>query len=345
MPSVQNRFNPSSIRHFRKRLLAWYDRKKRDLPWRRSPSLYKTVVSEFMLQQTQVETVRPYFERWMRRFPDFATLARARSSTVLKAWEGLGYYSRARNLHALAKRIHAEGPPTDAIAWQALPGIGPYTAAAITSIAFNEPSVTVDGNVVRVLSRIMADATAFKGGAEAARHFRPIAKKLLDRPRPGDFNQAMMELGATFCLPKNPRCGKCPVAGHCAALAEGNPQRYPNLLRRKTQHVRISRLWALRGGRLLLQRAASGSKRLAELYELPSMRQRTETPGLRLLAVKKRSISNQRIEERIFELNRASEVPAKRLENSSVEWVPVQHLGGITLSGPHRRWVNELLSR
>jgi A/G-specific adenine glycosylase len=167
-------------REFHSALLDWYRRQARRLPWREQPSLYRTVVSEFMLQQTQVKTVLPYFARWMAALPDFAALAAAPESQVLKLWEGLGYYTRARNLHRLAQILVARPePPRTPEAWRELPGIGPYTAAAITSISFGAPAACVDGNVVRILARLTADGTRFRDGTAAAKQFAPLAAALL----------------------------------------------------------------------------------------------------------------------------------------------------------------------
>ena len=172
---------------FQQVLLNWYAAAKRPLPWRLNPSTYKTVVSEFMLQQTQVKTVIPYFERWMQQFSDFDSLASAPGAAVLKRWEGLGYYSRARNLHKLAKIYVTLSPkPETAVDWQALPGIGPYTAAAISSIAQGYPAAVVDGNVVRILARLSGDCRAFKSNGDAVAAFRQLADDLLNTETPGN---------------------------------------------------------------------------------------------------------------------------------------------------------------
>ena len=164
-----------------------------------------------MLQQTQVKTVLPYWTRWMKRFPDFHALAEAEESVALKFWEGLGYYSRARNLHQLAKQILDLDPiPRDTAGWQQFKGIGAYTAAAITSIAFNTPASCVDGNVIRILSRLICDETPLKDNAQALKRYTPIAEALLDTANPGLHNEAMMELGATVCTKRNPRCKRLP---------------------------------------------------------------------------------------------------------------------------------------
>jgi len=178
----------------RQALLGWYRAQARPLPWRTAPSVYGTVVSEFMLQQTQVKTVLPYFARWMAELPDFAALAAAPEARVLKLWEGLGYYARARNLHRRARVVAARpAPPRRLEDWAELPGIGPYTAAAIASIAFGAATACVDGNVVRILARLTADAREFPDSATAARAFAPLAARLIaGAESPGDHNQAMM---------------------------------------------------------------------------------------------------------------------------------------------------------
>ncbi len=202
---------PKSLPSLRRALLEWFRANKRTLPWRVAPSIYKTVVSEFMLQQTQVKTVLPYFARWQERFPDFATLAAAPEADVVKHWEGLGYYSRARNLHKLARAVAAlSAPPRTATAWEELPGVGPYTAAAIASIACGDRVACVDGNVARVLARLTADATAFGSGSELVKHFRALAGDVLDPEHPGEWNEAMMELGALVCTPRGPSASVVP---------------------------------------------------------------------------------------------------------------------------------------
>lgn len=217
------------------RLLDWYDRHHRELPWRVSPSdrlagtrpdPYHVWLSEIMLQQTTVEAVKPYFQRFRERWPRVADLAQADSEDVMKAWAGLGYYSRARNLKACADHIAAHGgvfPDTEAGLLR-LPGIGPYTAAAIAAIAFDRPAAVVDGNVERVVSRLFAIDTPLPA---AKAEIRQRVEAMLAHHRPGDFAQAMMDLGATICSPKRPRCMLCPVNEDCEALATGDPERFP----------------------------------------------------------------------------------------------------------------------
>lgn len=292
-----------------------------------------------MLQQTQVKTMLPYFARWMDALPDFAALAAADEATVLKLWEGLGYYSRARNLHKLARALVAlpETPPT-AAAWQQLPGIGPYSAAAITSIALGVASACVDGNVVRILARLTADSTEFRDSASASKVFTPLAESLLSHENPGDHNQAMMELGATVCHRRNPLCTICPVRAHCAGCAQGEPESFPRLAAKKIEKVSITRAWCERDGKLLLHRIPTTSRRLAGQYELPSDEHVLVPAKAPVLAVRKRGITRYAITETIKRIPVPSSLP-----NADLMWVPRAELDTITLSGPHRRWITELL--
>jgi A/G-specific adenine glycosylase len=205
-------FDRPQTRHWRRGLLAWYDRNRRDLPWRRDRDPYRVWLSEIMLQQTRVAAVLDHYHRFLKRFPTVQKLASAREASVLAAWSGLGYYRRARMMHAAAKAIvkqHGGKFPGEIPELRTLPGIGRYTAAAIASIVFNAPAAVVDGNVERVLKRAFGRELAGESVWQAA-------DSLLSRQRPGDFNQAMMELGATVCLPRQPRCAVCPVINLCA---------------------------------------------------------------------------------------------------------------------------------
>lgn len=201
-------------------LLEWYRANRRALPWREEREPYRILLSEVLLQQTRVEQAVPYYYRFLERFPDLRALGEAGLEEVLRVWQGAGYYARARNLHRLAQTLSAGSPlPADYAQLRRLPGLGPYTAAAVASIAFGEPVAAVDGNVRRVISRLMA----WENPAPAELQAR--AEELLAVKSPGEWNQAMMELGATLCTPRKPACGSCPLARWCAGRA--NPERYP----------------------------------------------------------------------------------------------------------------------
>lgn len=333
---------------FQRALLAWYRVHHRKLPWRDNPSVYKTVVSEFMLQQTQVKTVLPYFARWLIELPDFAALAAAPATKVMKLWEGLGYYSRARNLHQLAQTIAAlpKLPRTPA-EWRELPGIGPYTAAAITSISFNEPAAVVDGNVVRILARLSGENRLFRDGTEAVKHFTPLANALIIGADPGPHNQAMMELGATVCVRQNPQCPGCPVAKLCAAKKTGEPEKFPRLKPKVIESISVTRIWCEQHGQLLLRKGHAKAKRLAGLYELPEASDLgvSDLPGKDLMAVKRRAITRYQITESIYRVKAASSLQKTMAGNPSLEWIATSEIVHLTLSGPHRRWIAELQSR
>ena len=216
-----------------KALLPWFDRNKRDLPWRRNRSPYRTWISEIMLQQTRVETVKPYFERWMQRFPDVKTLAEADLQEVLRLWEGLGYYSRARSIHKAAQKILTEYNgelPSDPALLQKLPGIGAYTAGAVASIGFGLPAAALDGNIRRILARYY-DIAAPVRTPETEKRLWELAAENLDRERPGDFNEALMDLGSAICLPENPQCLLCPLCENCLARQHGTTAERPVMLK------------------------------------------------------------------------------------------------------------------
>jgi A/G-specific adenine glycosylase len=257
---------------FRRRLPAWFRGNRRDLPWRRDRTPYRVWISELMLQQTRVEQARPYFERWIRRFPDAATLASASRDEVLKAWEGLGYYRRAVHLHEAAKVIRDELGgrfPQTLEGLRVLPGVGPYTAAAIASLAFGVDAAVVDGNVIRVLAR----AFAVRGDVSrpaVRRRLQALADDLLPPGRAGDFNEAMMELGATVCIPSQPRCQACPLRAVCRARKEGRVHAYPAKRRRPPVPHRLVGAAVIvdRAGRLLIAQRKAESM-LGGLWEFP----------------------------------------------------------------------------
>lgn len=330
---------------FREALARWYAREKRPLPWRTEISLYRTIVSEFMCQQTQIRTVLPYFERWMQEFPDFAALAAAPESRVLKAWEGLGYYARARRLHALAKEVRARAGelPDTAAGWLDFSGIGPYTAAAIASITFGSPDACVDGNVVRILARLTADARPLGAGSEAAKRFQPLADALLDRAAPGDHNQAMMELGATVCTKASPACTVCPVVEFCAGARAGSPEKLPVLARQAAEERAVTKLW-IHGARGVLLRFGVEGARFHGVAELPEPADLALPEGweerARPAGTIRRSITRFRIVETVLELPAAllpEKIPA------ALRWISLSELAGTALSGPHRRWLDARL--
>jgi len=251
-------------------LLRWYDRSKRDLPWRRDPSPYKTLVSEFMLQQTVVATVEPYFARFIARFPDLASLAAASDEDVTALWSGLGYYARARNLRRAAAAIvadHGGAIPASEAALRALPGIGPYTAAAVAAIAFDARAFALDGNTMRVLARLADERRPVDVPAtRAALHARGLGE--VPGRRAGDFNQAVMELGALICTPRSPRCDACPLASACRARAGGRAASLPRKRPRAARPiVRVVCACITDGARVLVIKRGKGL--LAGTWALP----------------------------------------------------------------------------
>jgi A/G-specific adenine glycosylase len=250
--------------------LKWYAAGHRDLPWRRTSDPYRIWISEIMLQQTRAQAVIPYYERFLQRFPTVESLAAAEEDQVLTLWSGLGYYSRARNLRRAAQQIVARGGfPADFESLRALPGIGDYTAAAIASIAFGLPHVVLDGNVLRVVARVENDAADI-GSARTRERFRAVAQAWLDPKHAAAFNQAIMELGATVCLPRNPLCLVCPLAARCQGLLEGTATQLPVKLRR-TEPVKIEGLLLVvrKGGQVLLRQRAADARRMAGFWDLP----------------------------------------------------------------------------
>ena len=252
---------PAAGTQFRHRLLAWYDRNARDLPWRASRDPYRVWVSEIMLQQTRVAAVIAHYNEFLRRFPTVGKLAAARETSVLAVWSGLGYYRRARMLHAAAKQLvrdHVGRLPATSAGLRALPGVGRYTAAAIASIAFGEPVVVVDGNVGRVLQR-------FTGKLLPGEKLWDVASELLDKSRPGDFNQAMMELGATVCTPRAPVCLACPLLDLCATRGELAPRTKAARQQKREIHYALN----TRDGKVFLVQRPRDASLMAGMWELP----------------------------------------------------------------------------
>jgi A/G-specific adenine glycosylase len=313
--------NDANDRHRRaqRALLDWYDRTRRDLPWRRTRDPYAKWIAETMLQQTQVQTVLPYYRRFLKAFPSIGALDRAPRDRVLALWSGLGYYRRALNLKRAAGAIvHVHGGkiPRDFRALRALPGIGDYTAGALMSMAFGAPYPAVDGNARRVLARLF-DAAREKS-------LREIAARLVAISRPGDFNQALMDLGATVCLPREPRCPQCPLAARCAARKHGNIQ---NRFAPKPAVRKIDWPLALieKDGKILLRRRPRGGI-LPGLWELPGG-ERKKSESLRttlerqldgagdrvklenVVGVIRHSITNRRIRAPVYRCVAAGDAP------------------------------------
>jgi A/G-specific adenine glycosylase len=315
---------------FRARLLGWYGAQARDLPWRKDRDPYRVWVSEIMLQQTRVAAVIDHYHEFLRRFPTVEKLAAAREASVLAAWSGLGYYRRARMLHAAAKVIVREKKgefPATSDGWRELPGIGRYTAAAIASIAFNEAVAVVDGNVERVIERIA-------GKRLVGEAFWTEAQALLDAARPGDFNQAMMELGATICTPRAPACLTCPVADLCVTRGElPATEKGPRQKKREIHFV----LCCERDRVLLVQRPRDASL-MAGMWELPETT--GAHPGTKQIP---RSARNDKsnvkfsLKHSITVTDYTVRVWRQAANGAQGEWVNVKRLKGLALTGLARK--------
>jgi A/G-specific adenine glycosylase len=262
-------------------LLAWFSARKRDLPWRRTKDPYRIWLSEIMLQQTRVAAVVPYYESFLLRFPDMQSLARARAEAILSHWAGLGYYSRARNLLRAAQEIdarHGGRFPSEYDAALALPGIGRYTASAVLSIAYDKPLAVLDGNVARVLARL----GALRGDLRAPARWQKLeaaAQDLFARRKPGDWNQAMMELGATVCVPKSPKCEECPVAKWCRARKLGIEEQLPDT-RKKRAAMKITLAAAVlmdpRGRTFLVRQTSKEGALFSRMWQFPAVETRSD---------------------------------------------------------------------
>ncbi len=315
--------HPERAKIFRSQLLAWYDAHARDLPWRESDDAYRVWLSEIMLQQTRVAAVIAHYHEFLRRFPTVEKLARAREASVLAAWSGLGYYRRARMLHAAAKMVvrELEGKfPSTSEGLRELPGVGRYTAAAIASIAFGEAVAVVDGNVERVLQR-------FLGRPLSGEEFWLTAEALLDSAHPGDFNQAMMELGATVCTPRAPACLTCPVVDLCGTRGE-----MAGMAKKSRQSKReIHYALACRDGAVLLVQRALDARLMAGMWELP------EANGLQkkgtLAFTVRHSITTTDYTVRVWRHNQAEELPGKMITLSRL---PRLAMTGLTRKILHR---------
>jgi A/G-specific adenine glycosylase len=265
---------------FRRRLLAWYAKHKRDLPWRRSQDPYRVWISEVMLQQTTVAAVKPYFERFINEFPTVERLSAADESQILRLWEGLGYYRRARGLHAAAKQIVAEHGgqfPRDVTTLQTLPGIGRYTAGAIASIAYNQRTPILEANTIRLLARLLAyadDPTKSPG----QKLLWQMAEEILPRTSMAEFNQALMELGSLVCTPANPRCEACPVTAHCEAFQLDAQNKIPKAAQKiKFTNLREAAVVISKNGQVLV-RQCGPDERWAGLWDFPRFQTAAEGP-------------------------------------------------------------------
>jgi A/G-specific adenine glycosylase len=340
--------DPIAARRVRGPLLRWYRRAKRDLPWRRTKDPYAIWVSEAMLQQTTVAAVIPYWERFLERFPDLKTLASAQEDDVLAAWSGLGYYRRARSLREGAIAVmerHDGRVPRELHALLDLPGIGRYTAGAIASVAFGREEPVVDGNVKRVLSRLFA--MRGKPSASIERAYWSIAASLVSGPAPGDWNQALMELGATVCTPREPRCDRCPLSRWCRARALGRPTAFPRREQAAPARVvPVAVAWIERRSQVLLERRHPDGP-FRGVWDLPAaivdlgaapgraiVRALSARHGLKLrddgLLVKaKHSILATRLAIEVVEVAPIAAVPKR----AALQWVSIDRLGEVAISG------------
>lgn len=316
-------------------LLAWFAAEGRNLPWRRARDPYSVLVSEFMLQQTTVEAVVPYFERWMSELPSVEALAAADEDRVMALWAGLGYYSRGRNLHLAAKRIVEHGWPTDRAGCLALPGVGPYTAGAVCSLALRLDEPVVDGNVARVYARVIADRSE---PALLLRSAWSWASQSLPPGRAGAWNEALMELGATICRPTRPRCDACPVSTYCESRRLGIVQDVPTPKPRKAWLDRTLYLWLpVRAGEVGLVRAAAGQW-WAGLWVVPWDESPEPPAGLTPIAVlpnRKHTVTRHRLTLKPQTASGTCE---------GVHWFSHAEAQGLALAAPHRKVLESFLA-
>ncbi len=363
--------NPASLvteahlKSFHKALLRWYDANKRDMPWRNTEDPYKIWVSEIMLQQTRVDQAEPYFRRFIEAFPTVDALAAADQDDVLKLWEGLGYYSRARNLHDAAQevvRVHESKVPYRYDDIRELKGVGPYTAAAVLSIAHGEPHAVLDGNVIRVLARVFAINDDARSG-RTRRLLQKLADALLFEKRPGDYNQALMELGATVCTPSNPSCTICPLQEICDARAAKLQESFPVksskapiphyeiavaiilddeqrvFIQQRPDDAMLGGLWEFPGGK---QEADESLKQTCrrEVYEELSVAVKDLRPFYSL----KHAYSHFKITLHAFTCQIAEGTPSPP-EATPARWVSIAQLDDFAFPRANRRLIEELQRR
>jgi A/G-specific adenine glycosylase len=335
------------IARVRRRLLEWYERSRRDLPWRRNRDPYAIWVSEIMLQQTRVAVVVERYQAFMARFPTLVSLALAPEQEVLAAWSGLGYYRRARMLHKAAQFVaghHQGNLPHTAAELRLLPGIGAYTAAAVASIAHGERVAVVDGNVERVICRMEGWKAGSRagGGSQLRRKIEALAAELVCPQRPGDSNQALMELGATLCTPRNPQCMLCPVADDCKTQGEHQTAPRQPMLRREVAYALTVRSGRMAGQsrQVLLEQRPAAQTVMPGMWELPALAE-TDVPANELRLTLRHSIMQVNYSVRIrtvFE----DDVDAMTVPGGERRWVPLDEAGGMALTGLARKVLTRL---
>jgi A/G-specific adenine glycosylase len=322
------------ITEFRALLVSWYQREGRRLPWRETADPYRILVSELMLQQTQVNTVLAYYDRWLAKFPTLAALAAADEQEILREWQGLGYYSRARNLHRCARQLVENGDgrlPENVTELARLPGIGRYTAGAIVSFAFNKPAPILDANVTRVLARLI-NLQACVDGVTGRRILWAIAENLVKDGDPRLVNSAIMELGAILCLPRNPRCILCPVRTFCRAV---NPGLLPRKrLRPATQKVEENYWWIRRNQAVLMCQATG--RRWSGLWTLPPAAEASMDQS-RLFQMR-HPITKYLVCLNVFSGSVPEPLPA------NLRWQGIESLRDLPMPSPHRRAVDAILA-
>lgn len=322
-------------------ILKWYDLNKRSLPWRGTKDPYRIWLSEIMLQQTRTETVERYYARFLDHFPAVTDLANAPEDVVLKLWEGLGYYSRARNLHAAAKKVSFEMGgifPANAAGLRALPGVGPYAANAIASIAYNEPAPALDGNQARVLSRILAHDPPLKTPFDL---LEP-ALEFISRVRPGDYNQALMDLGSSICTPRKPKCDLCPIAAYCRAAECGDPETFP---KKQPPIVKREEEWTIiiaRRGNSIFVRKRPAKGLLAGMYEFASVENHPPLAGIPAL-LEEQGFSGVRIVKPLPDAKHVFTHLIWRMkgaladvESAPEDFIAVESLGSVAISSAIR---------
>jgi A/G-specific adenine glycosylase len=357
----QLEFSAAQKQVLRKRLLDWYSTHARDLPWRRSRDPYRVWISEIMLQQTQVATVGAYFDRFVRAFPDVKSLASVEEAEVLRLWEGLGYYRRARQLHAAAKKVVAEyggNFPDELDELQQLPGIGRYTAGAIASIAFDRRAPILEANTIRLVSRLIA----FRGNPHSQAGQRPlwlVAEEILPQKRVAEFNQALMELGSLVCTPNEPKCPMCPLSMVCAAFATGLQNEIPTAKPRQVYaDVREAAVIVRKNGSVLVRQCAA-DERWAGLWDFPRFAVEANGPlfarkeiaakvasqtGIEcapggLIKTMKHGVTRYRITLDCYQATFVSG-RVRRAKNAAVRWLPVGELSLLPFSTTGRKIAN-----